>query len=227
MKVEEKLKVETMRTHGCSYGQIADLLKLPKSTIASYCQTNKIVPVEDGGDSCNSSHSSSSCSSSHDDGNRNSVRFLICKNCGELFMPKTRRLQSYCSERCRISAWRKAHEDEIISTKLKKELEELEELEKLEEVEAEPYVLPVHIGIIPEKEPKESNEPKDSKDSPKVLDLIHKVSDELSGSEIVVVNTKPTAISGPSATARNVNTNHTNHNNSGNSSFEGSDGSSD
>ena len=223
MTIEEKLKVETMRTHGCSYDQIADLLKLPKSTIASYCQTNKIVPIEDGGDSCNSNHSSS-CSSSHNGGNRNNVRFLICKHCGELFIPKTRRLQSYCSERCRISAWRKAHEDEIISTKLKKELEELDKLEKLE---ARPYVLPVHIGIIPEKEPKESNESEDSKDSPKVLDLIHKVSDELSGSEVIVVNTKPTAISGSSSTARNANTNHTNHNNSGDSSFKGLDGLSD
>ncbi|MBR3236743.1 hypothetical protein IKF92_03655 [Candidatus Saccharibacteria bacterium] len=209
MKVEEKLKVETMRTHGCSYGQIADLLKLPKSTVASYCQTNKIMPVEDGGDSCNSSHNG---------GNRNRIRFLICKNCGELFMPKTRRLQSYCSERCRISAWRKAHEDEIISTKLKKELEELD---KLEGLKAEPYAMQVHIGSIPKKELK--GELKNSKDSPKTLDLIHKVSDELSGGEIIVVNTKPTAISGSSFAARNVNTNHTNHNNSGDSSFEGSD----
>ena len=134
MKIKEREQVKTMRLNGCSYGQIASLLKIPKTTIASFCQTKHLVPEE----------------GMHQ-------RFLLCQYCGELFMPKTRREQSYCSGRCRNAAWRKDNEDAIASALAKRELAELDE---------STYDKPVPIGRI-------------LNDSLEKLDFSEEVSDEL------------------------------------------------
>lgn len=87
----EKLQATTMRKHGCSYNQIAKLLRLPKSTVASFCQAKQLVPEDDSKPS-----------------------YLLCKECGELFIPKTRRAQEYCSNKCRTAAWRKRKATTVI-----------------------------------------------------------------------------------------------------------------
>lgn len=101
MNLKQKEQIITMRSHSCSYNQIAKLLKLPKTTIASFCQTNPIIPVDDTKPS-----------------------YLLCKECGELFIPKTKRVQAFCSSKCRLSFWRRENLTKKTRETLRLELEE-------------------------------------------------------------------------------------------------------
>lgn len=102
MNLKQKEQIITMRSHNCSYNQIAKLLKIPKSTIASFCQTHTITVVDDA-----------------------RPDYLLCKECSGLFIPKTKRVQEFCSNRCRLAHWRKENITKETREALKRELAEL------------------------------------------------------------------------------------------------------
>lgn len=127
MNLKQKEQIVTMRSHSCSYNQIAKLLKIKKSTIASFCQTNTIIPID-----------------------ATKPGYLLCKECGGLFIPKTKRLQEFCSSRCRVAHWRKENLTKKAREALEKELEEFVDI---------PDETLIH-------------------DSPKTLDFLEEESDE-------------------------------------------------
>ncbi len=140
MTTKHKEQISIMRSSGCSYNQIASLLQLPKSTVASYCQKNNLIPQDNtNGDSSDHNH-----------------YFLLCKECGELFMPKTNRAQEFCSSKCRVAYWRKEKAKQDEEAKLMREIQELEECYE-----------PVMVGSLA------------FYDSPKGLDFLPEESDEL------------------------------------------------
>ena len=79
MTKKEKQDIAAMRTKGVSYTQIAAALRLPISTVKSYCVRNKLASQEP----------------------QNS-----CLQCGNA-MPKTgiKRDRKFCSDSCRIKWW--------------------------------------------------------------------------------------------------------------------------
>lgn len=102
----------TMRESGCSYGQIAKTLNIPKSTVSSFCLDHGIKPQQ----------------------NSTKPRFIVCKECGKVFVAKTSREQDFCSSSCRGAYWRreKANQEFLAKEELKlielqKELQELQE----------------------------------------------------------------------------------------------------
>ena len=124
MNLKQKEQIITMRSHSCSYNQIAKLLKIPKTTIASFCQTRTIIPI---------------------DGTR--PDYLLCKECGELFIPKTKRSQDFCSSRCRVAHWRKEKVTKETKEALRLEIEELADTPQDTSVHDSPEVL----DFLPEK----------------------------------------------------------------------------
>lgn len=98
-----------MRESGCSYGQIAKTLNIPKSTVSSFCLDHGVKPQQ----------------------NSTKPRFIVCKECGKVFVAKTNREQDFCSSSCRGAYWRreKANQEALAKEELKlialqKELQE-------------------------------------------------------------------------------------------------------
>ena len=79
MTTQEKQDIAEMRAKGVSYAQIAATLRLPTSTVKSYCVRNKLA----------------------NQGLQNS-----CLQCGNA-MPQTdvKRDRKFCSDACRIKWW--------------------------------------------------------------------------------------------------------------------------
>lgn len=107
MNLKKKEQIKTMRLRGCSYDQISKLLRLPKSTVSTYCQTKKIYPEDD-----------------------TRPEFRLCKECGELFIVKTRRDQRFCSNGCRLKSWRRQKAMAEVEEELARDLIELDRLNK-------------------------------------------------------------------------------------------------
>lgn len=103
MNLKEKEQIKTMRLRGCSYNQISKLLKLPKSTVSTYCQTKKIYPEDD-----------------------TRPDFRLCKECGELFIAKTKRDHWFCSSGCRLKSWRRQKAMTRVEEELARDLIELD-----------------------------------------------------------------------------------------------------
>ena len=99
MTTKQKEQIKTLRIHNYSYGEIASLLNLPKSTIASFCQKERTkletIPADNAASSCTKPATSTK------------PDYHICKECGELFIAKTKRYQEFCSSKCRVAFWRK------------------------------------------------------------------------------------------------------------------------
>ena len=102
MTINNKINIRIMREAGCSYNQIARLLKMPKSTVATHCQKYGIKP------------------NNHQSANNTGTTplFHLCEECGELFIAKTKRAQKYCSGKCRVAAWRRKQEEASVSNEI-------------------------------------------------------------------------------------------------------------
>ena len=100
-----------LREEGYSYGQISQILNTPKSTVSSYCLDHNIKPIKE---------------------NKEKRRFLVCKECGGLFEPKTKRAQEFCSNKCRGTYWRreKAYE-KALEEEFKEHLQQEKRLQEL------------------------------------------------------------------------------------------------
>lgn len=103
MNLKKKEQIRTMRLRGCSYDQISKLLRLPKSTVSTYCHTKKIYPEDE-----------------------TRPDFRLCKECGELFIAKTRRDHWFCSSGCRLKSWRRQKAMAEVEEALIQEISELD-----------------------------------------------------------------------------------------------------
>ena len=99
MTDKEKTQIELLRTSGYSYGQIAELLNLPKSSVSNYCLNNKIKKPDPPG-----------------------IRplYRCCLRCRKLFVLTSRHQRQFCSDKCRAEYWKK----EKATEKAVKEAEE-------------------------------------------------------------------------------------------------------
>lgn len=88
MTKQEKGQIELLRASGYSYGEIAKVLMLTKSSVTNYCLRQQIVSP----------------------GYIVKV-YSLCPNCRKLFSPSgsQRNNQRFCSTKCRSDYWRKEH----------------------------------------------------------------------------------------------------------------------
>ena len=118
MTEEEKAQIRFLRGQGYSYGKIAEILKLSRSTVSSYCLRHQIV--------------TSRVETTLQIQKR--VEYRICKCCGELFLANGVKNQQFCNTNCRRQYWKKEEQDTkdlkqqgLLLMTLKKELDFLGE----------------------------------------------------------------------------------------------------
>lgn len=133
--------IRIMREAGCSYGQIAKVLSAPKSTVSSYCLTHHIKPQLAEG----ASDAAIGTTDAAKNVSGTPPTFCLCSECQRVFIQKTKRLQSFCSDKCRGRHWRreKAYQDYL-------EAEAAYIAEKKAEVEAEVEVLNKGLDFLGE-----------------------------------------------------------------------------
>ena len=109
MNDKVKRQITELRIAGYSYGQIAKLLNMKRSTVSNYCLNNNIYGPDPPG-----------------------IRreYKYCLNCHGIFTISSKREKQFCSDKCRKEYWccKKAQEedeDEIVKHQmtLKKELD--------------------------------------------------------------------------------------------------------
>lgn len=86
----EKKHIKTLRSLGCSFGQIAEVLTISENTIRSYCRRNDIQVKPD-----------------IDHVDHTKIHYRVCPECHKLFVAKSKRKNQFCSASCRAKAWRK------------------------------------------------------------------------------------------------------------------------
>ena len=113
MTKKEKGQIELLRTSGYSYGEIAKMLTLTRSTVTNYCLRQQIVPPD-----------------------HVLKIYSLCPNCRNLFSPEGRQRnnQRFCSEQCRKDYWRKErHSKEVLEVEAEHHLTLQKELDFLPE----------------------------------------------------------------------------------------------
>ena len=88
MTKKEKTQVELLRTSGYTYGEIANILQLARSTVSNHCIRHSIEPAGSIAER---------------------KEYKLCPNCKELFIPSRRQkgYQQFCSGNCRGKYWYK------------------------------------------------------------------------------------------------------------------------
>lgn len=81
MTEKEKSKIIKLRKMGFGYGQISEQLNIPRSSVSSFCNRNKI-DIE------------------------NSERFVFCKCCSKVIKLVSKvKPKVFCSDSCRVKWW--------------------------------------------------------------------------------------------------------------------------
>jgi len=89
MTNEQKDMVESLRSAGYSYTEMARLLDISVNTIQSFCRRKKITPVK------------------RNSKNPDQERLKVCKSCGKLLPPAGKgQPKRYCSDECRRRWWK-------------------------------------------------------------------------------------------------------------------------
>lgn len=98
MNEDDKAKIRELRMCGCSYGQIAKTLKMPVSTVSSFCLRHEIEPLDDTF-------------------NRLSAPYIKkCLGCGKLFFVNKNQKRDFCSQKCRVDFWKTGQQEEELLT---------------------------------------------------------------------------------------------------------------
>ncbi|MBR2766851.1 helix-turn-helix domain-containing protein [Candidatus Saccharibacteria bacterium] len=88
MTEDEKVKIQTLRSAGYSYGEIAAMLGKARSTVSSFCLRHEIeAPDQDILAALATK------------------RYKVCLKCGKLFMIGNNPNKQFCSDNCRVSYW--------------------------------------------------------------------------------------------------------------------------
>ncbi len=84
MTETEKIRVESMRANGMSYGQIGKALNISADTVKTFCNRRKIKVSK----------------------SIETKDLILCKFCGKIVQqsPK-RKLKKFCSDKCRMLWW--------------------------------------------------------------------------------------------------------------------------
>lgn len=82
MDNHQKERITALRKNGCTYSKISEETGISINTIKSFCLRNCLT----------------------------AVNTAVCKNCGvEISLSEHHRARQFCSDKCRVAYWRKAH----------------------------------------------------------------------------------------------------------------------
>ena len=96
MTKEQKQTVKNMRLQGMSYGKIADLLKIPKGTVQSFCRRN--IPT--------TQNNSNETPKNEPNANKTAENLTICKQCKQPLEQKQKcKPKTFCCDKCRFDWW--------------------------------------------------------------------------------------------------------------------------
>ena len=94
MTKQEKGQIELLRTSGYSYGEIAKMLTLTRSTVSNYCLRNDIsAPDKDIAQAL-------------------SYGYRLCPNCKRLFEVQNQKSKQFCSDICRVKYWQREEKEQ-------------------------------------------------------------------------------------------------------------------
>lgn len=94
MTDEEKTQVRLLRINGYSYGKIAKILDLKRSTVSDYCLRYQIKPMK-----------------SVEAVSESPKQYRRCSFCQQLFLANTSKSQQFCSSKCRTNYWNREKQE--------------------------------------------------------------------------------------------------------------------
>ena len=113
MTEEERLQIRILRSKGCSYQKIADIMGMKRSTVSSFCLRHNV-----GNPDITEANAAKDRT------------YKICPGCGNIFTIGKRDIKEYCSDKCRQDVWqsKRKQEEEVAQERreymtLKKELD--------------------------------------------------------------------------------------------------------